>query len=60
MTALIQYIREGLRAAKDYNSLNFLPLPRSLKAYERSYLNGDLRAGINVALLAFPQGMASH
>ena len=58
MTALIQYIREGLRAAKDYNSLNFLPLPRSLKAYERSYLNGDLRAGINVALLAFPQGMA--
>ena len=58
MTALIQYIREGLRAAKDYNSLNFLPIPRSLKAYERSYLNGDLRAGINVALLAFPQGMA--
>ena len=58
MTALIQYIREGLRAAKDYNSLNFLPLPGSLKAYERSYLNGDLRAGINVALLAFPQGMA--
>ena len=58
MTALIQYIREGLRAAKDYNSLNFFPLTGSLKAYKRSYFNGDLRAGINIALLAFPQGMA--
>ncbi|MEC8333491.1 MAG: SulP family inorganic anion transporter [Verrucomicrobiota bacterium] len=58
MIALIKYIQDGIRAAKEYNSLSFLPFAGSLKTYKRSYFNGDLRAGINVALLAFPQGMA--
>jgi len=40
------------------NSLDFLPVRHNLKDYNRSDFNGDIRAGLNVALLAFPQGMA--
>ena len=35
-----------------------MPLRRHLKGYNTSALRGDCRAGLNVALLAFPQGMA--
>jgi SulP family sulfate permease len=55
---VLQRIKEGLKAAKDYNSLDFFPLRHSLAGYNGSKLSGDLRAGLNVALLAFPQGMA--
>lgn len=58
MAAIFHYIRQGFKAAKDYNSLDFFPLPRSLAGYHTGLLPGDLRAGFNVALLAFPQGMA--
>ena len=58
MPALLRHIQSGLSAAKDYNTLNFWPLRRSLQGYQTSYFAGDLRAGLNVALLAFPQGMA--
>jgi len=58
MAALFQNIKTGLNAAREYNALNFMPLRQSLKGYQASYLGGDLRAGLNVALLAFPQGMA--
>jgi len=58
MAAFFQHLRTGLRAARDYNTLDFWPLRESLRGYDRSCFNGDLRAGLNVALLAFPQGMA--
>lgn len=58
MAALLEKLRSGLRAARDYNTLDFFPLRRSLTGYEGSYFKDDLRAGLNVALLAFPQGMA--
>ncbi len=58
MSAFLQSIYKGLSAAKDYNTLDFWPLRKSLKGYQASYFAGDLRAGLNVALLAFPQGMA--
>ncbi|MDQ8195446.1 SulP family inorganic anion transporter [Coraliomargarita sp. SDUM461004] len=58
MVALLQHLKTGLCAAKEYNTLNFWPLRQSLKGYQPSYFGGDLRAGLNVALLAFPQGMA--
>lgn len=58
MAARIHHLRKGLRAAREYNTLNFWPLRESLRGYQRSYFTGDLRAGLNVALLAFPQGMA--
>ncbi|MEC7280493.1 MAG: SulP family inorganic anion transporter, partial [Verrucomicrobiota bacterium] len=35
-----------------------VPLRQTLAGYQGGYLSGDLRAGLNVALLAFPQGMA--
>ncbi len=43
---------------RSYNTLDFFPLRKSLRGYGREHFEGDLRAGINVALLAFPQGMA--
>lgn len=58
MSAILRHLQTGLKAAKDYNSLNFFPLRQSLAGYQRDYFSGDLRAGLNVALLAFPQGMA--
>ncbi|MGZ0657133.1 SulP family inorganic anion transporter [Coraliomargarita sp. W4R53] len=58
MAALLRHLKTGLSAAKDYNTLSFWPLRQSLKDYQVSYFGGDLRAGLNVALLAFPQGMA--
>jgi SulP family sulfate permease len=54
----IEYVKNGFRAAKDYNTLDFFPLRHSLAGYNSSMVPGDLRAGLNVALLAFPQGMA--
>ena len=58
MAEVLKYLKSGLKTARDYNSLDFFPLPQSLGGYDRSALSGDLRAGLNVALLAFPQGMA--
>jgi SulP family sulfate permease len=58
VTALLKHLQRGLGAARDYNTLDFWPLRRSLKGYQSSYFSGDFRAGLNVALLAFPQGMA--
>ncbi|MEM9226777.1 MAG: SulP family inorganic anion transporter, partial [Verrucomicrobiota bacterium] len=42
----------------EQNQLDFLPLRHHLKGYSASVFKGDCRAGLNVALLAFPQGMA--
>lgn len=39
-------------------ALDLFPIRHTLKRYNREKLAGDMRAGINVALLAFPQGMA--
>lgn len=58
MAAILRHLQTGLKAAKDYNSLDFFPLGKSLAGYQRNYFSGDFRAGLNVALLAFPQGMA--
>ena len=58
MAAILRHLHSGLRAAKDYNSLSFFPLRESFAGYQGAFFPGDLRAGLNVALLAFPQGMA--
>lgn len=58
MAALLNKIKTGLSAARDYNTLDFFPLRKSLSGYQAGDFGGDLRAGLNVALLAFPQGMA--
>ena len=40
------------------SSLDLFPLRHTLRGYNSSFLAGDARAALNVALLAFPQGMA--
>ena len=61
MSSIFKYVKQAAVAAKDYNVLDFFPIRRSLSGYKgdfKGHLLGDTRAGINVALLAFPQGMA--
>ena len=61
MSSIFQYVKQAAIAAKEYNVLDFLPLRKSLSGYQndfKGHLVGDTRAGLNVALLAFPQGMA--
>ena len=61
MSSIFQYVKQAAIAAKEYNVLDFLPLRKSLSGYPndfKGHLIGDTRAGLNVALLAFPQGMA--
>ncbi|MBT4758191.1 MAG: SulP family inorganic anion transporter [Opitutae bacterium] len=58
---MFQYAKQAAIAAKEYNGLDFFPLRKSLSGYQndfKGHLAGDTRAGFNVALLAFPQGMA--
>ncbi len=58
MAAFLRYAKQALQAARDYNRLDLLPIHKTLGGYKKAYFSGDLRAGLNVALLAFPQGMA--
>ena len=58
MAEILKYAQQAVRAARDYNTLDFFPARKTLANYGKSKIGGDLRAGINVALLAFPQGMA--
>jgi len=61
VSSIFQYVKQAAIAAKEYNVLDFLPLRKSLSGYPndfKGHLIGDTRAGLNVALLAFPQGMA--
>lgn len=55
---LLKYTGKAIHAAKTYNTLQLFPFWRTLAATNKDDLSGDLKAGINVALLAFPQGMA--
>lgn len=58
MTHLWHYIVQVGLAARGYNDLDFFPFKNSIRGYKAAYIGGDFRAGLNVALLAFPQGMA--
>ncbi|MFT6235961.1 MAG: SulP family sulfate permease [Lentimonas sp.] len=61
MSSIFQYVKQAVIAAREYNGLDFFPLRESLSGYQndfKGHLLGDTRAGLNVALLAFPQGMA--
>ncbi|MEM7672434.1 MAG: SulP family inorganic anion transporter [Verrucomicrobiota bacterium] len=51
-----QHAAHTLKSA--LGALDLFPIRHTLKHYSVEKLNGDLRAGFNVALLAFPQGMA--
>lgn len=58
MAQVFQKLKQAFAAAKDYNCLDYFPVRASIAGYQKDYFPGDLRAGLNVALLAFPQGMA--
>ena len=47
-----------LQKLAQHNHLHWFPLPAQLKGYDRTTFAADASAGLNVALLTFPQGMA--
>lgn len=51
-------LKATLRWIKQANQLDFFPLRHHLRGYNLGTAGCDFRAGLNVALLAFPQGMA--
>lgn len=51
-------LRKSLGAALRSARLQPLPLAGQLRGYDRPTARGDLQAGLSVALLAFPQGLA--
>lgn len=55
---LFKSIRNLHTGIRKRNHLDFFPLRKSLQGYDADKARSDLRAGLNVALLAFPQGMA--
>lgn len=58
MKRLLQYFGHALHVARAYNTLQLFPFSQTIARYRKKDMPGDLRAAINVALLAFPQGMA--
>lgn len=55
---MVKGFGKGLAELRRRNHLSFFPLRQGLRGYNEEAARGDLRAGFNVALLAFPQGMA--
>lgn len=51
-------IKAPIKAFIHSNTLDLFPLRKTLKGYNREKLRGDTQAGLNAALLAFPQGIA--
>lgn len=51
-------VAEGLRTVVRRRQLEFFPLWRILRGYTREQAAADVRAGFNVALVGFPQGIA--
>jgi len=55
---ILKPLNKFFQGLERYNHLDFFPIRKSLKGYNPDKAKGDLWAGLNVALLAFPQGMA--
>lgn len=56
--SLIAPVARGVSWVAHNNTLDVFPLRHTLARYSLKKASSDFRAGINVALLAFPQGMA--
>lgn len=54
----LQRLQSVLSTLQNKTHINCLPLPAQLRDYKSEYLRGDMRAGLNGALMAFPQGIA--
>lgn len=55
---LIRRLLSGAREFVRENAIDPLPIRHGFRGYRGSHLRADAAAGLNVALLAFPQGMA--
>lgn len=55
---MLKHLKQLLQYVRTNNHLRYFPLRSSLSGYNANKATSDLRAGLNVALLAFPQGMA--
>ncbi len=53
-----QQIRQTFEALAEKNQIAFSPLLKQLRHYSKARAVDDARAGLNVAMMAFPQGMA--
>ncbi len=51
-------LKRGVRRAVRSQEIQFFPARHTMEDYGRDALGRDFRAGLNIALLAFPQGMA--
>lgn len=49
---------EAIQKIWRYSRIDLFPIRKQLAGYRGDKFQGDLKAGFNVALLAFPQGMA--
>ena len=58
MIHLLQLLKNIVKSAHRTNALEFFPITQSIRGYRLRFLQDDVRSAINVALLAFPQGMA--
>ncbi len=56
--SLQRTIKQLPAALASYNRLDFAPLTRTAEKYSWGKFGFDFRAGLNIALLGFPQGMA--
>lgn len=65
MSILIYHLKQFFSQAKEgvidtlsNAGIEFFPLKKTIRNYNRDRLMADIKSAINVALLAFPQGMA--
>lgn len=55
---LLRNVTEGVRAYWEGSTLRWFPARAAFRGYDGGRLRSDAVSGLNVALLAFPQGMA--
>ena len=55
---LLRRFRHGVSTFVRENQIDFFPIRRGFAGYNGKSLRSDATSGLNVALLAFPQGMA--
>ena len=55
---MFKSLKNIFSAAYRYNALDLFPFIGTIRSYRLAFLKDDIKSGINVALLAFPQGMA--
>lgn len=55
---LLRRFRHGVGSFVRENQIDFFPIRRGFAGYNGASLRSDATSGLNVALLAFPQGMA--